>query len=118
MTDPAKEEVHRFPWLGRKLAWLDDPRHVRRLFQILIVICVGLALADFLYHKHVRYAVEELPAIYGVFGFIAYVTVITLAKGLRRIVRRPEDYYAPYSVDPEDERAAGSDPAAKGPRDA
>lgn len=101
------------PWLARKLLWIDKKGSVDRIFWTLALLCVGLGLADFFYHKHVRYDVESWPAIYGVIGFTVYATVVFLAKGLRLIVKRREDYYTPYAIDIEDERAAGADGSAE-----
>ena len=100
------------PWLARKLLWTDKKSNVDRIFWALALICAGLSLADFFYHKHGHYEIEQWPAIYGLVGFTVYAVVIFLAKGLRLIIKRPEDYYAPLSIDMEDERAAGSDPDA------
>lgn len=103
----------KMPWLARKLLWIDKKRSPNRVFWTLVLICVGLGLADFFYHKHIRYDVEAWPAIYGAVGFTVYATVIFLAKGLRLLVRRPEEYYAPYAIDIEDERTAGAAADAK-----
>jgi hypothetical protein len=37
--------------------------------------------------------VEELPAFYAFYGFAALVGVVVLAKSLRQLVGRSEDYY-------------------------
>ena len=114
MTDHPNGEGAGMPPLARLLSFIDKPHNVTRLFYLLLAVCIALGLSDFLYHKHAYFAVEEFPAIYGIFVFIAYVTVIFLAKGLRLIIKRPEDYYEPFAIDTEDERAAGSDPEATG----
>lgn len=116
MTDQKNGRDEDMPALARALSGITEPRNATRIFYVLLVICVGLALADFLYHKHAYFDVEEFPAIYALVGFVAYATVVFLAKGLRLIIKRPEDYYEPYSVDTEDERAAGSAPDATGGR--
>jgi hypothetical protein len=116
MTTPARKDRKDMPLITRLLSGVDDPRNVTRIFYVLIAVCVVLGAADFLYHKHSYFDVEHYPAIYGVFGFLVYGAVIFLAKGLRLIVRRPENYYEPYATDTEDERAAGSDPEATGGR--
>ena len=114
MTPPASEDRKDMPLIARLLSGVDNPRNVTRIFYVLIAVCVALGLADFLYHKHSYFDVENYPAIYGIFGFAVYGAVIFIAKGLRLIVRRPEDYYEPYATDTEDERAAGSDLDATG----
>lgn len=94
--------------LAQAFAWTDDKRNVNRLVWGLGILCVLLGLADFFYHKHVHYAVEEIPGIFGIVGFVVYATVIFIAKGLRLIVKRPEDYYAPHNVETEKEKGAGT----------
>ncbi|PKQ08472.1 MAG: hypothetical protein CVT73_07085 [Alphaproteobacteria bacterium HGW-Alphaproteobacteria-12] len=116
MTTPARDDRKDRPLLARLLWGIDRPQNAMRLFYALAIVCVGLGLADFAYHKHTEFPIEQFPAIYGLFGFTVYVIVIFLAKGLRPIVRRREDYYEPFAIDTEDERAAGSDPDAKGGR--
>jgi hypothetical protein len=73
--------------------WLDRPSSVNLIIKVLIVACVLSVLADFFYHKHADYAFQEWIAFDAVFGFLAYVGLITVAKGFRRLVMRDEDYY-------------------------
>ncbi|MFQ5743391.1 MAG: hypothetical protein ACE5HV_07365 [Acidobacteriota bacterium] len=76
-----------------KAYWLDDPRNVRKVYLGLWLLCVGLLVADFLYQKHVHFALEGHFGIFGIFGFLSYVFIILAAKQLRKILRREEDYY-------------------------
>lgn len=73
----------------------------RRLVIGLAVVCGLLAVGDLLYHKHASIAVEEVPFFYPVFGFVVYGLIVFAAKALRLVIRRREDYYAPYSTDAE-----------------
>jgi hypothetical protein len=50
-------------------------------------------LADFLYHKHIKFGVESIPGMYGWFGLGACLILILGAKILQMIVSRKEDYY-------------------------
>lgn len=111
MTSHDDTSPDDMPWLSRKLLWVEKPGAPTRILIVLLATCAVLALADFAYHKHAYFHVEEIPFIYAVYGFVSYATVIFLAKGLRLIIRRPEGYYAQDSTEAEDERAAGSDPA-------
>ena len=76
-----------------KTYWLDKPGNVRLLLRALIGFGVLLALGDLFYHKHAHFAVEEIPAFYAIFGFIAFVGIVLAGKYLRKILMRPEDYY-------------------------
>jgi hypothetical protein len=73
--------------------WLDRPGSIRLIIGGLVAACVATVAADFFYHKHGDYVFQEWIAFDAVFGFLAYVGLITLAKGLRRLLMRSEDYY-------------------------
>ena len=57
------------------------------------MICLGLLLIDFFYHRHVIHEWEALWGFYGLFGFVACVTLVLVAKELRKVLKRGEDYY-------------------------
>jgi len=73
--------------------WLDRPGSVDLIIKVLIASCVLTVLADFFYHKHGDYAFQEWFAFDALFGFLAYVGLVTAAKGVRRLLMRDEDYY-------------------------
>lgn len=75
--------------------------HSGKIAAAIALLCAGLAVADFLYHKHEYFSFSELPLFYPLFGFGVYGFVIIVAKCLRPMIKRPEDYYAPYSIDAE-----------------
>ena len=102
MARKVKDNPDTFPWLGRKLLWVDKPGSAMKLIWILGGICLLLALADFTYSKYGHFSFEKLPAFYGIFGFIAFSCVIFGAGALRVLIKRPENYYKPHVVDTED----------------
>lgn len=65
----------------------------RALFRALAVACALLAGADLLVHDHAHFSYETWFAFSGLFGFVAYMTIVHAAKLLRLAVKRPEDYY-------------------------
>lgn len=73
-----------------------------KLSLAIALVCAALAVGDFFYHKHEYFEFAELPLFYPIFGFGVYGFVIIVAKCLRPLIKRPEDYYAPYSVDAEE----------------
>ncbi len=107
MAKKIKDNPQNYPWLGRVFLWVDQPGSATKLFGGLAVVCLMLGLADFLYEKHGHFTFENLPAFYGLFGFVAFSCVIFGAKALRELIKRPEDFYAPHVIDteeyPEDE---------------
>lgn len=95
--DPA-----RLPWLSRRFLWVDTKRNVDRLVWALALLCAALAFADFLYHKHSYFPVEDIPGFYGLYGFFMCAALVIAAKGLRVFLKRKEDYYAPLTVESEE----------------
>jgi hypothetical protein len=73
--------------------WLDRPSSINLIIKVLVAACTLSVLADFFYHKHADYSFQEWIAFDAVFGFVAYVGLVTTAKGLRRLLMRDEDYY-------------------------
>ena len=71
----------------------DNPANVRRLLYALHALCAILLLADFAFDRHAEHPVEALWGFYALYGFVACVTLVLLAKGLRRMVVRREDHY-------------------------
>ena len=76
-----------------KTYWLDQPRNVDRLVYGLVLICGLLLLADFFYHKHIHFAFEGWFGFFAWYGFVVCVGLVLLAKEMRRVVKRDEDYY-------------------------
>jgi hypothetical protein len=77
----------------REAWWLDHPRNVDRLVKGLYVVC-GLILAiDIFVPKHGPFRIEHVFGFYGVFGFFACVALVLVAKQLRKVLMRSEDYY-------------------------
>jgi hypothetical protein len=73
--------------------WLDDPGNVTRIVWTLVGVCVLLLVAGAFLEQHGMFAIENVFGFYALFGFVAYVALIFLGKGLRAMVMRPEDYY-------------------------
>jgi hypothetical protein len=72
----------------------DDPRNVKRLLKIFFAILVVLLVLDFFIHKHAYFPWEDWPEFYAMYGFVACVCLVLLAKYvLRPLVKREEDYY-------------------------
>jgi hypothetical protein len=87
------EETHPVP-MDEELAMFDHPHNVKRLLYGFFT-SVGLLLAvDLFYHKHALFPWEGAFGFYAVFGFVACVILVLVAKYiLRPLVMRKEDYY-------------------------
>lgn len=68
------------PWAGRILATLFG-------------LCAIVLVWDFFVDRKMHHPFEEWPILYPLFGFAGISLLILLAKGLRRLVMRREDYY-------------------------
>ncbi len=71
----------------------DNPRNVKLLLAVFYTICVLLVVADFLIHRHITMEWEKIPAFYALYGFVACVLLVVVAKLMRKIVMREENYY-------------------------
>ena len=71
----------------------DKPRNVSRLLLGFYVICGGLFLADFIAHRHTAHPWEGIPGFYAIYGFVACVVLVLIAKEMRKVLMRKEDYY-------------------------
>ena len=76
-----------------KQHFFDNPENLGNVLHVFYMICLGLLLIDFFYHRHVIHEWEALWGFYGLFGFAACVTLVLVAKELRKVLKRGEDYY-------------------------
>ena len=108
-TPPAQKPARKrsgksgnLPALGRMMLWVDEKKNVDRLVYGLYAFCAALFAADFFYHKHVEFGIEKIPGFYAIYGFVMCAALVICAKALRVILKRPENYYAPYDMQSED----------------
>ena len=73
--------------------WADRPENRKLVRRVLYAACALLVAADLVVHRHISTDIERVPAFYALYGFVALVGVVMAAKGLRRMVKRDEDYY-------------------------
>ena len=71
----------------------DKPRNVNRLLGVFYALCGLLFVLDFIIHRHASRDWEQLPGFYAIYGFVAFVVLVLVAKLLRKLVMRREDYY-------------------------
>ena len=100
LDDP--NETKKYSSLGKILCWFTQTKNANKLFIGLGTLCLLLFLADFTYHKHGHFFIEEIPGFYAAYGFFMFTLLIMGAKALRFIIKRPENYYGDKAVDSED----------------
>lgn len=76
-----------------KTYFFDNPANVKRLLIGFYIICAILVILDFVIHRHTGFSWEKIPAFYAIYGFVACVVLVVLAKEMRKFVMRKEDYY-------------------------
>ncbi len=87
MTPPEKPTPEERTYL------FDNPRNVQRVIRGLFVVCAVLLGLDAVIHRHVYQPLEGLFGFYAFYGFIACVVLVVLAKQMRKVLMRDEDYY-------------------------
>lgn len=77
------------------VTFFDHPRNTRRLLGGFFAFLAVLLVAEWFVPAHPHFGWEEMPFFFATYGFVACVAVIFTAKGLRRVFKRPVDYYEP-----------------------
>ena len=107
MSDHRTDNPDKWPALGRALSWVDRPGNPKKIIIALAIACAVVVALDFTYEKHGAFEMENLPGFFAIYGFVSFTGLILLAKLLRKLIMRPEDYYAPKSVDAEEYPPSG-----------
>ena len=76
-----------------KQHFFDNPRNIKRALWAFYAICAGLLAFDVIYHRHVTTPAESLFGFYAVYGFVACVLLVLIAKQMRKVLMRREDHY-------------------------
>lgn len=79
--------------MSDKPYWLDKRKNVMLLIRIFLGICVVMLLLDLVFHRHELFTWEGWFGFYGFFGFVACVTLVLVAREMRKVLMRKEDYY-------------------------
>jgi len=92
---PVHEEDYQHPVdIDEELGLFDKPKNVKRLLFGFFTSVVLLLAVDLFFHKHAVFPWEGAFGFYPVYGFVACVVLVLVAKYiLRPLVMRKEDYY-------------------------
>jgi len=71
----------------------DDLKNVKLFIHALYAVCGVSLLLDLVVHRHVDHPWERLFGFYCLYGFAACVILVLLAKEMRKVLMRSEDYY-------------------------
>ncbi|WP_101760517.1 hypothetical protein [Oceanicoccus sp. KOV_DT_Chl] len=73
--------------------FFDKPENISKMLKVFYVICGLLVVADFIVHRHIYHDWENIPAFYAIYGFVGCVVLVLIAKEMRKVLMRGEDYY-------------------------
>lgn len=76
-----------------KKYWLDRRENVTKVYWAVWIACLLLLLIEPFVYKHGYFDAEHWFGSHGWFGFVACVGLVLAAKALRRLLKRPENYY-------------------------
>ena len=71
----------------------DNPLNVKRAIYALYAVCALALIGDFIVHRHVDHPWEGIVGFYAVYGFGACVLLVLIAKEMRKLLMRGDDYY-------------------------
>ncbi|MEE8352791.1 MAG: hypothetical protein V3R37_11445 [Rhodospirillales bacterium] len=71
----------------------DNPLNVKRTIYALFAVSGILFVLDFFVDRHVDHPWEGMFGFYAIYGFVACVVLVLVAKELRKLLMRGEDYY-------------------------
>ncbi len=79
--------------MKKEPAFFDRPKTARRLLIGFYCSLVILLISEFFIHPHPAFSFEHFKGFSAVYGFFSCVLLIFLAKILRLIVMKKENYY-------------------------
>ena len=79
--------------MKKELTIFDNPKNVRRLYWAFFVALALVLVAESFVDMHGEFYVAHFYGFYAVFGFISYTMLIFVARILRKILMRKEEYY-------------------------
>jgi hypothetical protein len=77
------------------IGWMDKPEVVKRLFLAIYVVAGLLIVAELILGKESEHPHpwEWPPLFYAAYGFISFWFLVLVAKPMRNLLIRSEDYY-------------------------
>ncbi len=73
--------------------FFDKPENIKKMLKVFYVLCALLVVADFIVHRHIYHDWENIPAFYAIYGFVGCSVLVFVAKAMRKVIMRGEDYY-------------------------
>jgi hypothetical protein len=90
----SQQQGHEPPGVHEEQGHLwDKPKNVNWLLRGFYLLCVALVLLDLVVHRHIAHPWERFFGFHAFYGFVACWTLVVVAKGMRKVLMRDEDYY-------------------------
>ena len=96
-NQPPNLPPRNLPPLGRLLGVIE-----RHFFKALVVAAIVVLALGFIIPMHGEFEIEEFGGFFAAFGFASLIVLLVVARLLRVITARPEDYYGTASVNAEE----------------
>lgn len=74
--------------------WLDDRNNVRKLWRGFLVVLALTVVAGAFVDLHPHFEIEAWFGFNAAYGFVTCLAMIVGAKGLGRLLKRNDTYYA------------------------
>ncbi len=79
--------------MSEKKYIFDSAKNVTTFYKALWLLGILLIIGDLIIHRHEELKLAEIFGFYGIYGFVGCVILVLVAKVLRKIVMRDEEYY-------------------------
>ena len=76
-----------------KQHWLVQPKTIRLLWLIFVLVLGATVVAGFFVHGHAYFWIDGSFAFNAWYGFVTCVAMIVVAKGLAIFLKRSDTYY-------------------------
>ena len=75
---------------------------IKVMIIILIFTSAVLFIFDFFINRYSHFEIEKYNGFYAIYGFVAFSVIIFGSKGLRFLIKRPENFYGSKAIDSEE----------------
>ncbi|WMS87838.1 hypothetical protein [Pleionea litopenaei] len=85
----------------KKDYFFDSERNVKWIIRGLYICCGLLFILDFILTRYSKHPLEWLWGFYPIYGFVGCVVLVVVAKWMRKIIMREENFYCNSSSERE-----------------
>jgi hypothetical protein len=78
---------------GTQRHWLARPATVRKLWFVFAAVLAATVLAEAFIASHPHFTLDGIFGFNAVYGFVACVVMVLVAKGLGALLKRHDGYY-------------------------